>query len=126
MSNRVNELGEAKYFANFGLDRNKNPLPNLAYKVEVIQLKEDANLEQWEKNKFKDEGYLILYWTNRKADKFSGEFDWAMHGAITVDELKARIGEKQYGKFCQGKRIFIIQRRVDGKNVQRKDVKPKK
>lgn len=107
---------KTKYFANRGVERNKKPIANLIYKVEIIQLKEGADASQFEKYKFKDLGYLTLLWTKRKADK-NGEFQWNWHGYITVNELKERIGQKQYCKFCQGKREFIIQRRFNGKNV---------
>jgi len=33
---------------------------------------------------------------------------------MVVDHID---GDKQWGKFCNGKREFIVQRRVDGKNV---------
>lgn len=116
MSNRQNELGEMKYFANRGVKRNKTPLSNIIYKIEISQLKDDMDITQFEKFKFKDLGYLTLLWTKSKADK-NGEFQWNWHGFITIDELKERIGENQYCKFCQGKREFIIQRRINGKNI---------
>ena len=115
MSNR-NELGKEKYFANRGLKRNKRPIANLIYKIDVCQLKNDNDLDKYEQYKFKDLGYLVLYWTKHKADK-NGEFMWSWHGFITVAELKERIGENQYKKFCEGKREFIIQRRVNKKNL---------
>ena len=113
---KINELGKSKYFANRGVERHKHPIANIIYKVEISQLKDDTDITQFEKYKFKDLGYLTLLWTKHKADK-NGEFQWNWHGFITVDELKERIGEKQYCKFCQGKREFIIQRRINGTNV---------
>lgn len=113
---KINELGKSKYFANRGVKRHKHPIANIVYKIEISQLKDDTDITQFEKYKFKDLGYLTLLWTKHKADK-NGEFQWNWHGFITVDELKERIGEKQYCKFCQGKREFIIQRRVNGTNV---------
>lgn len=116
MGNRQNELGEMKYFANRGVKRNKMPIANLIYKIEVVQLKDKTNTTDYEKYKFKDLGYLTMSWTKHKAEK-NGDFLFNWHGFITVDELKEMIGEKQYSKFCQGKREFIIQRRIDGKNI---------
>ncbi len=113
---KINELGKSKYFANRGVERHKHPIANIIYKVEISQLKDDTDITQFEKYKFKDLGYLTLLWTKHKADK-NDQFQWNWHGFITVDELKERIGEKQYCKFCQGKREFIIQRRINGTNV---------
>jgi hypothetical protein len=112
--NKIDELGKSKYFANRGVERHKHPISNIIYKVEITQLKADADITQFEKYRFKELGYLTLLWN--KADR-NCEFRWNWHGFITVDELKERIGEKQYCKFCQGKREFIIQRRINGTNV---------
>jgi hypothetical protein len=104
---------EQTKYANKGVPRNKRPLSNMCYSVEICALREDADLEKYEKYKFKDLGYLRLTWwyeTSFRPLKFS-------HGFIEPDKMKTLIGEKQWGKFCQGKREFIIQRRVDGKNV---------
>jgi len=116
MSDNQNELGKGKYFANRGVARHKCKIANIIYKLEIIPLTGDYNLKLNEKYKFKNLGYLSLLWTKHKADK-NEKFDWKLHGFITVDELKKRIGQKQYSKFCQGKREFIIQRRIDGNNV---------
>jgi len=118
---RENELGASKYFANKGLKRTKSALPNIIYKIEITQLKSDANVAYFEPYKFKDLGYMVLSWTNQKADSF-GEYSWYWHGFITIDELKRYIGTNQYSKFCQGKREFIIQRRVDGNNTYIQDL----
>ncbi len=102
-----------KYFANRGVERNKNPLKNIIYKIEISQLKPDVDSTQYEQYKFKELGYICLYWSHEGDDlNFS-------HGFITPDDLKQRIGEKQWSKFCQGKREFIIQRRIDGKNIKK-------
>jgi hypothetical protein len=112
MSKKQNELGKQKYFANKDVMRHKSPIANIQYKVEIIEtLKDDVDLEKYEKYKFKDLGYLVLLWNKGKHNV------WRAHGFITIDELKERIGEKQYSKFCQGKREFIIQRRINGKNT---------
>lgn len=116
----INDLGNDKYFANRGVNRNKRPIANLIYKVTLSQLSEKAkeHIADFEKYMFKDLGYITLSWTKSKANK-DGSFNWNWHGFITIAELKNRIGEKQYAKFCEGKREFIIQRRVDGKNIQK-------
>lgn len=115
--NKINELGKSKYFANKGIKRHKHPIANLIYKIELSQLSsDDVDVIQYEKYRFKDLGYLTLLWTKHKADK-NGNFQWNWHGFVTVDELKEKLGEKQYCKFCQGKREFIIQRRINRKNI---------
>lgn len=116
MGKRLNELGESKYFANRGLERNKTPLANKQYKFEIIPLKEGIDEAKYEQYKFKDQGFLTMSWANGKVQK-NGDFNWFWHGFITTNDLKKILGEKQYGKFCQGKREFTIQRRIDGKNV---------
>jgi hypothetical protein len=115
------ELGQAKYYANRGVKRNKTRLPNIRYKVEISQLNPEIlsnpeKLKEYEKYKFKDLGYLTISSTKSLIDKY-GEFFWSWHGFIGIDDLKILIGVKQYQKFCQGKREFIIQRRVNGKNI---------
>lgn len=111
---KQNDLGKDKYFANKGIQRNKKPIANLIYKVELVRLKESVNAADFEAFKFKDLGYISLLWTKRKADK-SGNFQWNFHGFITPIQLKERIGVKQWAKFCEGKREFIIQRRINKK-----------
>ena len=106
---------KSKYYANRGVERNKKPLKNIVYKVEVIQLENGANGEDYEKYKFKEEGYLSLLWG------YQSEKTRNWHGFITPSELKEHIGEKQWAKFCNGKREFIIQRRINGGNVPKND-----
>lgn len=77
------------------------------YKVELIDLKNIdklslAEIVQYEKFKFKHLGYLVLYF------KLSKNSHWLQLGFATPEKLKETIGEKQYSKFCQGKREFII------------------
>jgi len=98
-----------KIFANKGVKRNKYPLNNIRYKIDIISL--EGVDDKLKKYKFKDLGYLVLYWNKSKDDI------WKYHGFITVSELKNKIGDKQYSKFCQGKREFIIQRRINKKNI---------
>lgn len=103
---------KSKYFANRGVARNKKPLKNLVYQITLSQLKPNEDKESYEKYKFKDLGYLVLKWHYETKNPIIN-----FHGFITPIYLKELIGEKQYAKFCQGKREFIIQRRIDGKNI---------
>ena len=98
-----------KQYANKGVRCNKKPLKNIVYKVLVTQiLNPSTYMEQF---RFKDLGWLLLHW------KYENDRIWCQHGFITIDYLKQLIGERQYAKFCQGKREFIIQRRVNNKNL---------
>lgn len=103
-----------KKFANKGVPRNKKPLKNIVYEIELSQLKKIDDKTKYEQYKFKDEGYLVLHWWYEEKRPIK---NW--HGFITVDELKEKIGAKQYSEFCQGKRTFVIQRRVEGKNISK-------
>jgi hypothetical protein len=118
-----NKKGDKEtYYANKGIARNKRPLKNLRYLIEISQLRADTDKTGWEQYKFKDLGYLILNWGYE-----NGMLFW--HGPVTPAKVKELIGEKQWSKFCgEGKRDFIIQRRIDGKNIplqklERKDNK---
>lgn len=103
---------ESTYYANRGVKRNKRPLKNIVYVIEVSQLKPDADLNYFEKFKYKDEGYLVLNWHYETKDPI-----YYFHGFVTPDDLKERLGDKQWKKFGEGKRTFIIQRRINGKNI---------
>lgn len=103
-----------KFYSNRGVPRNKKPLKNIVYKVEVSQLKSTAPVEEYEEYKFKELGYLVLYWWYEEKEPITN-----FHGFITVEQLKDLIGSKQYAKFCQGKREFIIQRRINNKNLKK-------
>lgn len=74
----------------------------IKYKVEISQLKPNINLIEYTEYLFKDLGYLILFCKSNKHEQYN------YHGLITVSDLKLKLGEKQYSKFCQGKREFII------------------
>ncbi len=76
-------------------------MDNLKYKVEICQLKKGVDASKYKDFLFKDLGYLVLHWTNKKSNNV-----WNWHGFVSVNELKQIIGLKQYEKFCQGKRIF--------------------
>lgn len=84
---------------------------NIVYKIDLIQLNAEINKERYREYKFKELGYMILL------HKLVDEKQYKYHGFITIDELKSRIGDKQYNKFCQGKREFIIQKRINKKNI---------
>lgn len=115
-----------KYFANRGVERNKRPLQNIVYKVSISdlaksKLSENEKIDKYGKYLFKNLGYLWLDWQYEK-DYNKSPNSMISFGFITPDELKSKLGEKQWAKFCQGKREFIIQRRVDGKNIRRSKV----
>ncbi len=118
---------EDKYFANRGVERNKKPLQNKVYFIELSQLKGvkpeelESKKEEYAKYKFKELGYLVLNWQYEKL--LNKHKSWNWHGFITPEDLKERLGDKQWAKFCQGKREFVIQRRVDGKNIKKKKKK---
>jgi hypothetical protein len=111
---------DTKKFANRGVERNKKPLSNIVYDIEVVDVKSmrDGGIG-YEQYLFKNVGYLVLHWCYEHSLKHDHNLNW--HGFITVDELKKRIGDKQYAKFCEGKRRFIIQRRVDGHNIKKNE-----
>lgn len=105
-----------KVIINRGVERNKKPLQNIVYKIELYKF--DPLPDDYAPYMFKNEGVISLCWQyERDLNKFGS---WNFHGYITPDQLKERIGAKQWQKFCEGKRQFTVQRRVDGKNVKRK------
>lgn len=103
---------KSTYYANRGVKRNRRPLKNIVYLVDVVQLKSDTNPEYYEKFKYKEEGYLVLNWYYESKDPMIN-----FHGFITPDDLKKLLDVEQCRKFGMGKRKFIIQRRVNGKNI---------
>ena len=71
------------------------------YEVGVQKLKDTVDRSKYEQYKFKDEGYLCLYYY--RANNPSKHF----HGFITSQQLRSLIGNKQWSKFCnKGKRVF--------------------
>jgi len=123
MSSTLNELGKSKYFANRGLPRNKCPLSNIIYKIEIVQLAENVNFELYKNCKYGD-GYLSLIWAYQRLNKRTQDYRWYIEGAITINQLKEllnKIGKNQWHKFVNGKREFILQRRRDRHNVSKKD-----
>lgn len=115
---------ESTFYANRGVERNKKPLKNKVYLIELSKLERvkpedlEKRKEELAKYKFKEEGYLVLNW--QYEDLYNKNFGWNFHGYITPEDLKKKLGDKQWAKLCQGKRLFIIQRRVNGKNVKKK------
>lgn len=103
----------SKIHANKGVPRNKKPLRNTIYTVTLNQLKADSDKDRYAKYMFKDKGYITLAWELQGSH---GTRNW--HGFVTPEDLKSIIGEEQWRKFCQGKREFTIQRRVNGKNTK--------
>lgn len=112
----------SKVHANKGVERNKKPLQNIVYRIEVSKNPDNLSEEEskkYEKYKFKEEGYLVLNWEYQKEFNKNGGRSMKWHGFITPEDLKDLLGNKQWAKFCSGKREFIIQRRIDGKNVKK-------
>ncbi len=110
-------MNTGKQYANKGVERNKKPLENIVYKITVSN-KSAYNFEKFQPYNFKELGYLILFWQYEK--QYNEEptvMNW--HGLIAPDELKKRLSKKQWDNFCQGERIFIIQRRIDWKNIKK-------
>jgi hypothetical protein len=100
-----------KIYQNRGVRRNKKPLKNIVYMVDIIQLKDESEADKYEQYRFNDSGYLLLSW------KYESDRSVFQYGFITPQELRELIGDKQWSKFCNGKREFIAQRRVDNKNI---------
>ena len=112
-------MDKGKIYANKGVARNKKPLQNIVIVVELNALKENVkDKASFDKYKFKDLGYITCFSGLEKDYNRDIGISWL--GFLTPDELKLRLGDKQWTKFCNGKRKFIIQRRVDGKNVKKK------
>ena len=110
-----------KRFANRGVERNKKPLKNIIYTFEVKPLKEGPTLledirrkVEYAEYRFKDEGYIV------SLSELQGSGIRYWNGFIHPQDVRKIIGDKQWSKFCQGKREFIIQRRINGKNVKKK------
>lgn len=103
------------FYKNRGVERNKKPLKNIVYKVELLtadKLKSKIIDPENEKYCYKDQGIISLLW------KYQSDNHWNYHGWITPEDLKERIGT-QWSAFCQGRREFIIQRRLNGNNIKK-------
>ena len=106
-------MEKSKVIANYGIERNKKPLANIIYTIEIGQLKNGIYVSKYEQFKFKDLGYIVLI---SEYEGKAGSRAW--NGFRTPEFIKELLGEKQWSKFCQGKRKFIVQRRVNGKNTK--------
>jgi hypothetical protein len=109
----------SKFHANYGIPRNKKPLQNLLIEVEIVSLKQEILDEKefdYESYKFKDLGYLT--WSS--GYEIKGYTGW--QGFITPADLKEKLGPEQWKKFCEGKRKFIIPRRINGKNIKKESI----
>ncbi len=106
-----------KVHKNRGKERNKKPLKNIIYRIDLMkELKAGGTGDpKYDQYKFKDEGYMVLYWHYDEKNPIRKQ-----HGFITPTKFKEMIGEKQWSKFCgEGKREFVIQRRINGKNIKK-------
>jgi hypothetical protein len=83
----------------------KKRLKNIVYEISVIQLPDPS--DEFEQYKFKDLGYLVLFWWYEEPNPMR-----KAHGFVTTEYLKELLGVKQYAKFCQGKRTFIIENAI--------------
>lgn len=110
-----------KCYANKGVERNKKPLKNIVYEISIsrylIAITPPTEEETARHNScfFKDQGFLSLSWWYQTDPNIK-----FYHGLIPVEELKEKLSEKQWAKFCQGKREFVIQRRINGANIPKK------
>jgi hypothetical protein len=112
-----------KAIFNLGVARNKKPLQNIYYKVNIkkeidLSALSESRIIEFETYKFKSLGYLSLSWCYEKDKNCGRPLSW--HGFITPNDLKLKIGQTQWAKFCNGKREFIVQRRVNGNNIAKK------
>ena len=78
------------------------------YKIDLVNLTEDTNKSNFEPFKFKDLGYLVLYWAKKNSKLFH------YHGFVTPEYIKELLGAEQWRKFCNGKREFVVANRIDG------------
>lgn len=117
---------ESIYYANCGVERNKKHLRNIEYRIDIIECGIDRDPKEFKAEYaqywFKDFGALVLSSRLEDSSMRPDEgFGW--HGFVTPEYVKGLLGETQWSKFCQGKRRFVQQRRINGKNVK-KEQKP--
>lgn len=115
-------MEKSKIYKNKGVERNKKPLQNIIYLIDIVEanpLWDVAKLNDYAKYKFKDLGYCILYSGLQRNFNQFGKSGLDCHLFCEPDKIKELLGEKQWSKFCSGKREFIIQRRIDGKNKKK-------
>lgn len=94
-------MSPGKVAANRGVPRNKKPLQNKVYRFEERVIEGKVT-------------YFLLWGYERDINQGQS---WNFHGSVTSEEIRERLSDKQWSKFRQGTRDFIIQRRVDKHNV---------
>lgn len=92
-----------KHAANMGVERNKKPLQNVLYWFTDV-----SGGEQF-----------VLHWAYER--DYNKSNIKSFHGTVTLDEVKTRLTPNQWAKFRQGERAFVKQRRVDGKNIPKRE-----
>lgn len=94
--------------ANYGVRRNKKPLKNICLKVDLVSPHLFPNpLPREERYK----GLVPILYV-----KAQGREIWGHMGVTPISTFKDMISEKQWRKFTQGDREFIIQRRENKRN----------
>jgi hypothetical protein len=115
----------SKIHANFGVKRNKKPLQNLVYKIEVMTEEEmwldfresdEVFEERFSEYKFSEGTYAVLKYQYEKNLNERPNI-WNSKGFITEKDLRIKLEGNNWSRFRQGQRIFTIQRRKDGKNL---------
>ena len=86
-----------KYYANRGVERNKKPLQNIVVSFELNE----------------KTGYWRYLW------KYQSDHLFNFHGMVEESFIKQLLSQKQWSDFRQGRREFIIQRKINGKNVSK-------
>lgn len=113
----MSRMSNGKIAAVLGVERNKKPLQNKVYKIEEVDSRDAGKI-------WVVEGRLG-HERQDGSKSFHGRM-WCHSGIYsTIGELKdwfiPIFGEKQWAKFKgQGKREFVLQRRVGGKNIKKK------
>jgi hypothetical protein len=103
-----------KIYANKGIPRNKKPLKNIVISVKFLaKLDNEALTLDCQKYKFKDLGYLGV------SEAYENSRIKSCYHFWTPEKLKSKLTVKQWAKFCNGCREFVIQRRIDGHNIKK-------
>jgi hypothetical protein len=95
-----------KIHANRGVARNKRPLQNILYWFSEAAAEGGAER-------------FVLHWAYER--DYNQHPVKNFHGTVTLEYIKSRLTPNQWAKFRQGQREFVKQRRVDGKNVPKKE-----
>ncbi len=105
-------MSRNKYFANKNIPRNKKPLKNIEYWIEVKKVNRSKDAPISEQYITENDTFLTLRW------RYQGERNWCFDGLVTKEKIKGLLTNKQYSDFCQNKRFrFIKQRRFDKSNI---------